>query len=76
MFARIFDCYFLRDFQQTAEFLLYFIRGVKVFLITFPPRIRMEHLTAITQEESSSLRKREVAGTAPRYCSESLLYFL
>lgn len=30
--------------------------------VNFPNRIRTEHLTAITQEEANSLRKREVAG--------------
>uniref|UniRef100_A0A8D0DB15 Leucine rich repeat and sterile alpha motif containing 1 n=1 Tax=Sander lucioperca TaxID=283035 RepID=A0A8D0DB15_SANLU len=34
-------------------------------------RIRMEHLTAITQEEASSLRKREVAVAMQKLLSES-----
>ncbi|XP_067294780.1 E3 ubiquitin-protein ligase LRSAM1 isoform X2 [Pseudorasbora parva] len=34
-------------------------------------RIRMEHLTAITQEEANSLRKKEVAGAMQRMLSES-----
>ncbi|XP_072228108.1 E3 ubiquitin-protein ligase LRSAM1 [Leuresthes tenuis] len=33
-------------------------------------RIRMEHLTAITQEESSSLRKREVAAAMQKMLSD------
>lgn len=32
------------------------------FAASLPIRIRMEHLTAITQEEANSLRKKEVAG--------------
>ncbi|KAM9338609.1 E3 ubiquitin-protein ligase LRSAM1 [Symphorus nematophorus] len=34
-------------------------------------RIRMEHLTAITQEEAGSLRKREVAAAMQKMLSES-----
>ncbi|XP_051957614.1 E3 ubiquitin-protein ligase LRSAM1 [Xyrauchen texanus] len=34
-------------------------------------RIRMEHLTAITQEEADSLRKKEVASAMQRMLSES-----
>ncbi|XP_052412820.1 E3 ubiquitin-protein ligase LRSAM1 [Carassius gibelio] len=34
-------------------------------------RIRMEHLTAITQDEANSLRKKEVAGAMQRMLSES-----
>ncbi|GLD51859.1 E3 ubiquitin-protein ligase LRSAM1 isoform X1, partial [Lates japonicus] len=34
-------------------------------------RIRMEHLTAITQEESNSLRRREVAGAMQKMLSDS-----
>lgn len=39
-------------------------------------RIRMEHLTAITQEEANSLRKKEVAGKkktshASHFCFDS-----
>ncbi|XP_071321699.1 E3 ubiquitin-protein ligase LRSAM1 [Trachinotus anak] len=34
-------------------------------------RIRMEHLTAITQEEASSLRKREVAAAMQKMLSDS-----
>uniref|UniRef100_A0A8D0DB17 Leucine rich repeat and sterile alpha motif containing 1 n=1 Tax=Sander lucioperca TaxID=283035 RepID=A0A8D0DB17_SANLU len=38
-------------------------------------RIRMEHLTAITQEEASSLRKREVAGKQ-LLCSVHFIHLL
>ncbi|XP_018557424.1 E3 ubiquitin-protein ligase LRSAM1 isoform X2 [Lates calcarifer] len=34
-------------------------------------RIRMEHLTAITQEEANSLRRREVAGAMQKMLSDS-----
>lgn len=43
-----------------------------VMPLFLPFRIRMEHLTAITQEEANSLRKKEVAGKWHPYSAQGL----